>query len=438
MLRAISILWCATACGDPVAAPADAGGSDAGRDAGSDAGEDAAAESSLDRAVAILASGTSDEIDALVREVAWSDRWPLSDGDRFLFVTRSSGTPALAGDFNAWDTTRDVATRAAGGAHAYAIVTIAEPAGAKYKWFEGGAYVAPAEATAYGFDDFGEHGFVRPPSTGGHLERFPDLVSEAMPIPRALRFWIPAALDPARARVILFHDGQNVFHPDAPFGGWQGRAALAEYPDAIAILVDNASDRFDAYTHVEDAIGAERDGGRADAYLDLIEDEVLPFARALRDRREQVVARRRGLLARWPRLDLRGARAPVARVLRDRDVADARLGIVRGRSEPRRARSPLRRTRHDRRLSRQRRRGDRELRRSRRRRRRRRRGRRRQLLRHHPVPRSARGARLLVRHRPRALARTGCAARRSRVGRATPARSRALRVDGLAAAVAGR
>jgi predicted alpha/beta superfamily hydrolase len=283
MLRAISILVCASACGDSDPVPADAAAGDAATPPGADAGRDAsnadgAVESALDRTVAVLASGTTSEIDALVHDLAWSDRWPLSEGDRFLFVTRSSGTPALVGDFNAWDTTRDVAARAASGTHAYAIVTIAAPAGAKYKWFEGGAYLAPAEATAYGFDENGEHGFVRPPA-GGHLERFPDLVSDAMPIPRTLRFFVPAALDPERARTILFHDGQNVFHPDAPFGGWRGEVALAAHPDALAILVDNASDRFDAYTHVEDAIGGARDGGRADAYLDLIEHDVLPFAR---------------------------------------------------------------------------------------------------------------------------------------------------------------
>lgn len=284
MLRAISILVCASGCGDSALAPADAARDDAavvsGSDAGRDAGDgDAATGSAVDGAVAVLSSGTSEQIDGLVHDLAWSDEWPLSDGERFLFVTRSTGTPALVGDFNAWDTTRDVAVRAASGTYAYAIVTIAEPAGAKYKWFEGGTYLAPAEATAYGFDDNGEHGFVRPPA-GGHLERFPDLVSDAMPIPRTLRFWIPAGLDPARARTVFFHDGQNVFHPDAPFGGWHGDAALAAHSDAVAILVDNASDRFDAYTHVEDAVGGARDGGRADAYLDLIEEDVLPFARA--------------------------------------------------------------------------------------------------------------------------------------------------------------
>jgi predicted alpha/beta superfamily hydrolase len=266
------------ACGDPAGVPIDGALADAAI-ADPDASPEDGGGGRFDDVLELVRTGTEDEIDGLVHSLGWSDRWPLSDGERFLFVTRSASPPALVGDFNGWDTTRDRAIAAADGVHSYVVVTIAAPLGAKYKWFEDGEHRAPSEATAYTFDGFGEIGYVAPPTDRGYLERFPELATAEMPIGRTVRVFVPASFSATGARAILFHDGQNVFHPSAPFGGWRGEEALAGHPDALAIAIDNASDRVDAYTHVEDAIGGARDGGRADAYLDLIEARVLPFVR---------------------------------------------------------------------------------------------------------------------------------------------------------------
>lgn len=86
----------------------------------------------------------------------------------------------------------------------------------------------------------------------------------------------------ANARVLLMHDGQNVFHPDAFFGGWRVDAAVSDpaFADVVVLAVDNGPDRFDAYTHVADDFGSGRTGGRADDYAQLLFDEALPFFRA--------------------------------------------------------------------------------------------------------------------------------------------------------------
>lgn len=85
-------------------------------------------------------------------------------------------------------------------------------------------------------------------------------------------------------RTALFHDGQNVFNPNAPWGGWKANETLAsgKWPKVIALAVDNAIDRFDAYSHVIDLLPGESNpiGGKADAYLALLRDQVLPFFRA--------------------------------------------------------------------------------------------------------------------------------------------------------------
>jgi predicted alpha/beta superfamily hydrolase len=267
------------------ASGSDASGSDAG---GSDAGNPAL---TMDDAITTLSAGDATAIDGLVREVAWSSGWPMTDGTRWLFVTRwddAAGAVSLVSDLNGWRTGEAAATRA--GAYYYVLLEASAfevaPAGAKYKWFASGVYRAPPEATAYGYDEFGEHGWVAPPVDRPHLERFPDLRSSHLDDSRTLRAYLPAGFVPrsvaaSRARVLLLHDGQNVFDPGAPYGGWRVDETLAAgFPDVVALAIDNAPDRMDAYTHVADELGGADVGGRADDYLDLVTEEALPFFRA--------------------------------------------------------------------------------------------------------------------------------------------------------------
>jgi hypothetical protein len=285
-------------------------GVDAGLDAASvlapDASIDASARS-FDAVLAEIESCDPARFDGAMQDVAWSEGWPLAGSGRWLFATRLDDAPAAAsvvGDLGGWDTSRWPATRCGDGTRFFAVIDESEltaPAvGSKYKWYvaRDGSYRAPDEATQYGFDSFGRFGWVRASRGAAHLEQFPAFRSRHLEAPRTFRAYLPAGFE-ARSgaalavRTLLLHDGQNVFHPDAFFGGWRVDEALAARgSDVVAIAVDNAIDRMDAYTQVTDDIGGGVIGGRADDYLALLEEEALPFFRA----RYGIVAEGRSLM----------------------------------------------------------------------------------------------------------------------------------------------
>jgi hypothetical protein len=239
----------------------------------------------IDTWLVLLAAGDEAAIDRARHTQAWAGGWPIHEGGRWLFVTRQEDRPAqvsLVGDLNGWDTA-SVAQRGTDGVHFWAVLedsALVSPAlGSKYKWFVAGDFRAPLEATQYGFDTNGRFGWVLAPSDVAHLEQFPDLASMHLSDRRSVRVFVPARFDAARARTLLLHDGQNVFHPDAFFGGWRVDEALASRGNVLAVAIDNAPDRMDAYTQVEDDIGSGPLGGRALDYLELVQGEVLPFVR---------------------------------------------------------------------------------------------------------------------------------------------------------------
>jgi len=273
----------------------DAGISDASRTADaraqvdtslSDASRTDAGVDVIDGWVARLQAGDAAAIVRAMHEQAWGGGFPIHEGARWLFVTRQEDRPAqvsLVGEINGWATSRDVASRSADGLFHWVVIetsSFASPAlGSKYKWFVAGDYRTPLEATQYGFDENGRFGWVMAPSDVAHLEQFPDHASAFLTDVRTVRAFVPAGFDAARARTLLLHDGQNVFHPDASFGGWRVDEALAARGNVLAVAIDNAPDRMDAYTQVQDDIGGGLIGGRAPEYLQLVRAEVLPFVR---------------------------------------------------------------------------------------------------------------------------------------------------------------
>ena len=81
-----------------------------------------------------------------------------------------------------------------------------------------------------------------------------------------IRALLPAGFTPGGSyRTLLMHDGQNLMNPDAAWGGWRMDEALADpaWADVVLLAVDNASDRFEAYTHTIDTIDGEVYGGQA-------------------------------------------------------------------------------------------------------------------------------------------------------------------------------
>jgi hypothetical protein len=301
-----------SSCARPVGPGGDDDGSDDDDDSASgndddsspssgDDDDDLTASSVVDAVLSLLAAPSADasDLDAVLRAIAWESSWPYREGERWLFLTRwddAAGEISLVGDPFGWEPGVHPAIAGTDGVH-YGIVLNSEdfqeaPEGALWKWHSvaGDSYLAPPESTSYGFDGYGEFGYVRPPANAPWRERFPDLDSAFLDEPRSLRALLPAGFQPltemaAGSRALLMHDGQNVFHPDAIWGGWRADEALPEAgldEDVVILAVDNAADRMDAYTHTaDDPFGDESAvGGRAADYHSLLQEEALPFFRA--------------------------------------------------------------------------------------------------------------------------------------------------------------
>jgi hypothetical protein len=116
---------------------------------------------------------------------------------------------------------------------------------------------------------------VEPPEA--HLDRYFRIGDEEME-PRTVRVWVPeGAID----RVLYVHDGQNLFDPEAFWGGWHLQEKAL--PGMLIVGIDNNSTtmwaRIDEYSHVEDQIddSGQWHGGKGDAYADFLQDTVRPF-----------------------------------------------------------------------------------------------------------------------------------------------------------------
>lgn len=81
------------------------------------------------------------------------------------------------------------------------------------------------------------------------------------------------------------HDGQNLYDPDAIWGGWHvddsSDAAIRDdgLDPFLVVGIPHSTARMDEYTHVEDSIDGDLLGGRADEYGRFVVEGVLPFVR---------------------------------------------------------------------------------------------------------------------------------------------------------------
>jgi hypothetical protein len=210
----------------------------------------------------MLLAGHSDAAEVF-QQVSDSGGWPIrrSDGT-FVFASLAPGD--LSGDHNGW--TRDPLAQT--GEVYWIEAEIPEPTGALYKFVSGEDWGPDPWSRAYGTDENGEFSLVR--GGGGHLERFFAVGDSAMEA-RTLRVWVPE--EPVDG-VLVVQDGQNLFDPEAPWGGWRLQDALG--PSTMAVGVDNTAARIEEYTHVEDFVYAEWMGGEGDAYADFLVGTVLP------------------------------------------------------------------------------------------------------------------------------------------------------------------
>lgn len=214
-----------------------------------------------------MLDGTVAPEDGLAR-VASSGGWPIpaDDGHVFVRLDDPKGPYSLAGDHNGWA----LAPLEPADGFGWAQVVIDAPTDSLYKFVdESGAYTADPRARRYRYDDLGEISLVE--ARQAHLERWPD-VSDGVVDPRTVRVWVPAETP---THHLYAHDGQNLFDPDASWGGWHLQDSLG--PTTLVVGLDNTWARFDEYTHVTDTLYGDTYGGQGDAYADFVQDHVRPW-----------------------------------------------------------------------------------------------------------------------------------------------------------------
>ena len=110
-------------------------------------------------------------------------------------------------------------------------------------------------ARAYRFEDGQEVSLAQ--ASAGHLERWLEVGGQGI-APRTLRVWVP---ERHPTHFLYVHDGQNLFHPEAIWGGWNLHHHVG--PSTLVVGIDNSPDRMNEYTHVEDHVFGDKVGGEA-------------------------------------------------------------------------------------------------------------------------------------------------------------------------------
>jgi predicted alpha/beta superfamily hydrolase len=215
---------------------------------------------------AILAELRADTQKALIKHAA-STGWPAPVTGGWLFVCTDPSLPLVAGDHDGWKGTALMPDQG----FSWVVINVAQ--GDHYKFTDGSQWVADPFSRSYDYDNNGEISLVQPAPP--HLDRF-FAVGDATLGPRTVRVWIPPG---PITRVLYVHDGQNLFDPSGPWGGWHLQDTA---PDGMLVVgIDNTPARMDEYTHVQDDIDGTGAlvGGKADAYADLLQNTVRPLVK---------------------------------------------------------------------------------------------------------------------------------------------------------------
>jgi len=226
-------------------------------------------------------------VQAFVLEMQYGEHGlPLRCEDRVVFL--SDGPGAVAGDFNDWSPDALEFEAAFEGAPLWIAPAEVPTPGGLYKRVVQSEFVADPWARRYGWDEFGEYTQIDALPERSHHERWPAFADAAGRLEsRTVRVFVPAAANGgADVPALYMHDGQNVFSPDAFFGGWQTSETIDALVDAsmiepvLVVAIDNTPARLAEYSHVPDDLGDGPIGGLADAYADFVVDGVMPFVEA--------------------------------------------------------------------------------------------------------------------------------------------------------------
>lgn len=199
--------------------------------------------------------------------VAYAGGWPLATPEGYYYASAEPGPMALAGEHNGW---RPTPMERKG--PLWVAFVPKEDAG-RYKLVDAEGHFRPDPwARHYGYDDHGEMSLTR--TQGPHLERWPLFSAEGLP-PRAIRVWVPAKKP---THHLYAHDGQNLFDPGAPHGGWRLQHAVGAH--TLVIGIDHGPDRRAELTHTPEWREDKLVGGQGDRYAKMVREKLQPFIEA--------------------------------------------------------------------------------------------------------------------------------------------------------------
>ena len=285
----------------------DGGPSDAAGDGSADAtadgsGTDATpgtAHPDCDRLVALDAelSTAATETDKAVLveqtllEVQESGGFPVRcapDATFFFRMPDGWSAPHVAGDFNGWEPTAAPMHHVAEDLYRVTLPVDTGQHRYLYKITDGTHWMADPMARRFGFDAYGEYSLVQGGPDQGHLERHFGIAGNGLPS-RPLTIYLPPGYETSGQDypVLYAHDGQNLFDPEASWGGWRLDQSIetliadGTIQPLVVVGIHNTTARMDEYTHVQDEISGQSVGGMAEAYYGLVRTRVMPLVEGL-------------------------------------------------------------------------------------------------------------------------------------------------------------
>lgn len=245
------------------ASSGNAGGGSGGDGGGGTGGQGGSSVTTIADVLAELSA----DLNGTLEKYAAKDGWPLLVEGGYLFVSTDLTLDVVAGDHDNWVGT----PLKVEGNFRWAHLDVAF--GTRYKFTNKTKWIADPWARSYTYDDNGEMSLVRP--IVAHIDRYFGISDAQMP-PRNVNIWVPLEKP---THVLYVHDGQNLFDPAAPYGGWALQTSVP--PAMLLVGIDNTGQgRMFEYTHVEDKIDFDGDGvdetwgGKGDAYADFVNTTV--------------------------------------------------------------------------------------------------------------------------------------------------------------------
>ena len=252
------------------------GGDDDGDDGGGGGGGDDTGTERLqvdqEAFQLLLDEGAGEDLDAVLTGIANNSGFPLPAPDGgYWFACRCQGDGwMLAGDHEGWS--GQPMTQQ--GELWWILADVPDPDGSLYKFTDGSAWTADPLARRYGYDEYGEFSLVE--ASAAHLERKVDVGGYGLE-GRELRIWVPTS--GSFTHTLYAHDGQNLFDPEAIWGGWHLQDSLPD--DVLVVGIDNTAARMEEYTHTTDTLYGDEYGGWGDDYADLVELQIRPMIEGL-------------------------------------------------------------------------------------------------------------------------------------------------------------